>query len=282
MGIAINESNLKSGAIFLATYSRPQELKNCLNSATNQVGSVKPIIVVLHQRGVPEVLEVINHYRNQIDYLVEIDALGKTPLENINFNRILGYEFCFDYLKLDWVLAVEEDIVISKDSFDFCRQMIERYWKSSKFRGVNLGSFEIVDENHRNTYSKLSYGLHGQASAITSKTWKGMPRARLISKSYIEGFDAQVENFLKRGFFVTSNSSRYLDFGWNGTHAAADPKSEYYLRLNQSWVGVEFPTSSEFKLLQMKHKWRSDVMKYGFKSRLLNILKYWYFSMKKL
>lgn len=279
--MATNQSVSKTGAIFLATHSRPTELRNCLKSVTEQAGDIKPIVVVLCQRGNPEVQAVINEYKNRIHYLVEINAMGKTPLENINFNRILGYQICFDYLKVDWVLAIEEDTVISKDGFIFCQQMIERYWNYSRFRGVNLGSFEIVNEKHRNTYSKLSYGLHGQAGAITSKTWKKLPKSQLIIKSNAAGFDAQVENYLKRGFFITSNSSRYLDFGWNGTHASNNPNNEYYLRLNQSWVGADYSVSNEFQLLQIRHNWRSDVMKYGFKSILLNSFKHWYFSIKK-
>ncbi len=280
--MGIKELDFKSGAILLATHSRPVELRNCLNSATGQDGSIKPTLVVLHQRGNPEVREVIEEYKSKIDYLVEMDAFGKTPLENINFNRILGYKICFDYLNFDWVLAIEEDIVIAKDSFNFCQQIIRRYWDNSKFRGVNLGSYEIVDQSLRDTYSKLSYGLHGQAGAITRKTWKKLNRSQLIGRSSIEGFDAQVENYFKRGFFITSNASRYLDFGWNGTHAAPNPNNEYYLRLQQSWVNVDLPSSGDFRHLQIKHNWRRDAINYNFKSRITSFFKYWYYSIKKL
>lgn len=271
--MSILAENLR-GAILLATYSRPQELRNCLNSAIEQVGIARPQIIVVHQRGNKEVAQVISDFRPRIDYLIEVDTLGRSPLENINYNRILGYEICFDYLNFDWVLAIEEDIVISNDSFDFCNQTVEKYWRNPLFRGVNLGSYEIVSEKDKHTYSLLSYGLHGQAGAITKKTWRKLNKRSLFENSNRDGFDGQIEKFLKLGFFVTSNASRYLDFGWNGTHAASNEHDHYYSQLRQSWIGNLVSPYEEFKRKQIKHRWRKDSINFGIRSLIESRLKF--------
>jgi hypothetical protein len=263
---------MRHGAILLATYSRPKELHACLDSLANQESINKPIVVVIHQRGNEEVANVIDKFRSNITYLIEIDPFGETPLENINFNRILGYEFCFDFLKLDFALAIEEDIVISKDAYEFCDQLVNQYWDNPKFNGVNLGSFEKIDEKDFNTYSKISYGVHGQAAAITEKAWRKLNRGESFKRSGTEGLDSQLERIFKLGFFATSNASRYLDFGWGGTHAAKNLDDPYYQRLKESWVGDLYRYSGNYKLFQIHHSWRNDALPYGLWSITRNTL----------
>jgi hypothetical protein len=275
---SIEWREMRHGAILLATYSRPKELHACLTSVANQESKNRPIVIVIHQRGNEEVAKVIDKFRLNIKYLIEIDSFGKTPLENINFNRILGYEFCFDFLKLDFALAIEEDIVISRDAYEFCEQLVNKYWDHPKFNGVNLGSFEKLDEIDFNTYSRISYGLHGQAAAITEKAWRKIDRKDSFKRSEIDGLDSQVEPIFKRGFFATSNASRYIDFGWNGTHAARNSNDPYYKRLKESWVGDSYHFSGDYKLSQIHHSWRKDALPFGVWSRTRNTLtqvKHW-------
>jgi hypothetical protein len=276
-----DKSLAKQGAILLATYSRPDELEKCLKSLTNQLARVEPVIVVIFQRGNIQVQRVLEKFRQDIHYLFETDALGTSPLENINFNRILGYELCFEYLKFDWVLAVEEDIVISNDSFEFCNEAMTKYWKHPLFRGVNLGSFEKMNVVNKHTYSLISYGMHGQASAITKFTWDRLPKDRLRKSSSNDGFDGQVENFLKIGFFVTPNSSRYLDYGWNGTHASQDKRDNYYQLLRESWAGDVSVLPDNYLHMQVTHNWRADALKFGFQSVTTSIVKNFLINLKR-
>jgi hypothetical protein len=133
-------------------------------------------------------------------------------------------------------------------------------------------------ERDFNTYSKISYGLHGQAAAITEKAWRKIDRQEIFKRSGIEGLDSQLEPILKRGFFATSNASRYLDFGWDGTHAAKDSEDPYYQRLKESWVGDSYRFVGDYKLSQIHHSWRKDALPYGIWSRTRNKLmqvKHW-------
>jgi hypothetical protein len=250
------------GSILITAYSRPQELARCLESVTNQIGDVSYPIVVFRQKGNSEVSEVISRFLERISYLVEFNALGKTPLENINLNRILGYEFCFNILKSKWVLAIEEDIEISNDSVRFVEAMYLRYAKKKSFRGVNLGSMEPLQDNLKSTYSLLRYGLHGQAAAICDKTWQKFKVPQLIERSKTHALDGQLEFYLKSGFMVTPNNSRYVDWGWNGTHAPKDASHTYYSQLRQSWVGKEVELNSAYSRMDIRHAWRSDCKPY--------------------
>jgi len=249
------------GAVLVVAFDRPDELRKCLSSIVNQTGLNCPLIV-FHQIGNKSVKEVIDEYESRIQGLVSFTRLGETPLENINLNRILGYEYCFRILKSEWVLAVEDDIELGSDAIKFVSEMFHIHKKKALFRGVNLGSYETDDRASLEGYSRLSYGLHGQAGAIRKQTWDHFTRKNLIKKAKTVPLDAAMENFLKIGFMVTPNRSRYADNGWNGTHAPKNPNDSYFKKLRKSWVGNELFLVDKYQHQQIAHHWRADCRKF--------------------
>lgn len=245
------------GAVLVIAFDRANELRKCLSSIVNQTESDCPL-VVFHQIGNQSVKEVIDEYESKIHRLVSFTRLGETPLENINTNRILGYEYCFRILKSEWVLAVEDDIELGTDAIRFVTEMFQAYQRNVRFRGVNLGSFELSHQASLEGYSKLSYGLHGQAAAISERTWRHFNLKKLFEKARTTPLDSAMENFLKMGFMITPNRSRYLDNGWNGTHAPKDPNDSYFTKLRKSWVGTEPIFVGRYQHQQMPHSWRVD------------------------
>lgn len=259
----MKKKNLK-GLILVNVYSRDKEAKLCLNHISKANELLNLPILVVHQIGNKRVSQILKEYRNQIKHLIEIDGDNLSALENINKNRILGYSIGFDWMNCDWVLAVEEDTLIARDSIFFVEQIMERYHKALLFRGINLGSRQPFQSNLLATYSLLRYGMHGQASAITRKTWEHFDKKVLLEKSASIPFDSQIENYLKLGFMVTPNLSRYIDIGWNGTHAPKDPNSKYYAELKNSWVkNLEVRNNIYFRK-DISHTWREDVEIYKF------------------
>jgi hypothetical protein len=248
-----------NGIILVNTFSREIEVLKCLTHLLEANLRLKLPVVIVHQIGHNKVREVISQFRSSIDYLIEIDGKNLTPLENINRNRILGYQIGFDWLQADWVLAVEEDVLVSPDTLSFITKMMNIYFNKLFFRGINLGSREPRSSENFKTYSRLRYGLHGQASAITSKTWRHFNCQKLLQKSGTHPFDSQVENYLKHGFMVTPNNSRYLDNGWNGTHAPKNPDDKYYRELAASWVNFTPLAEDEYIFKNINHSWRQDV-----------------------
>ena len=247
-----------SGAILVATFARPIQLDKCLKSIFCQIENKPHPVVVLHQTGSSDVSKVLARYSDKIARKFELEPLGGSALENINLNRILGYEFCFKFLQCDWVLAIEEDVEVSSDALRFVEEMYERYHKRALFRGINLGSMEPFSEEMSNSYSLLRYGLHGQAAAISRRTWERFNVDYLVRSSKVAALDGQMELLLKSGFMVTPNNSRFVDTGWNGTHAPKDSNDPYYVRLRKSWVGSRVPSTVTYVRSEVEHSWRSD------------------------
>ena len=202
--------------------------------------------------------------------------MGRTPLENINHNRFLAYEVAFNEFRADWVLAVEEDVVLSKDAVVFTEFVVSKFSGRRFFRGINLGSREPFDERLFNTYSLLRYGLHGQASVIGKKTWKFIQRRSLIAKFSTHGFDSLIESHLKTGFMVTPNLSRSLDTGWDGTHMPNDQNDVYFQEMNKSFV-CEMDPPTHYFTLNILHRWREDLAIYKmYRTPQFILLTKWY------
>jgi hypothetical protein len=158
----------------------------------------------------------------------------------------------------DWVIAVEDDIELAPDAIEFVMQVHERYKNKKMYRGINLGSLEAPETVEINTYSLLSYGIHGQASAIPRKTWSRFNSGKAVVESISSPLDSLMESFLKTGFMVTPNRSRFKDNGWNGTHAPKDPKDSYYKNIEDSWTGYKMETIDRYIRVDHQHTWRSD------------------------
>lgn len=246
------------GAICIATYSRADDLDRCIaNIVSARRDSDIPLIVV-HQRGFESVSQIIAKWDSEIQVLVHSDTQGRSPLENINLNSLLGREVAFTWLGADWCLGVEDDIQISSDAIDFVREMYKRYYRNPFFRGVNLGSKIRFDASENSFYSLVRFGIHGQASMITRKTWRHFNVDSLRRRSNISGLDAMMEHYVKTGFMCTPRNSRYLDNGWNGTHSSSDPNNEHYLRIRESYFNGRSPSPENYEIKKFDSPWRED------------------------
>jgi hypothetical protein len=251
-----------SGIIAIPTFSRSEELELGLKHVVQANKNFGLPILVVHQIGNNKVAEVLKYYRGSIDYLIELDGTSYSPLQNINRNRLLCYQIGFNWLDLDWVLVVEDDVLIANDSINFVDSIMKRYFSYPGFRGVNLGSRIPKSDSNKLTYSKLRFGINGQASAITQRTWNYYNHKKLMRKSPSYPFDGEFEPFLKSGFMVTPNASRLKDIGWNGTHAPKDPNDTYFKESEASWVGTENLGADGYYLKNSSHNWRQDIRIY--------------------
>jgi len=256
--------SLNKGVILVNTYSRANSLKKCLESIETSNENFGYPVVIVHQEGFSEVALTLNDFSSTIDKIIRVNGDDKSPLENINTNRYLGYQICFNEFAADWVLAIEEDVEIAKDAIRFCSEMTWKYSGNIFFRGINLGSREKFEESISTTYSRQRYGLHGQAAVITRGTWKGISQRRIWRKFSTHGFDSLIEFQLKTGFMITPNNSRSLDTGWDGTHLPANQNDAYFVEIAESFVGFHEIDISEYTEKGMQHNWRSDIELYKF------------------
>jgi hypothetical protein len=251
------------GSITVAAFSRHVELDKCLKAIDVARGERKIQLIVVHQLGYPEVSKVIENWRTRINVLVSTDSQGTSPLSNINMNALLCREIAFKWLRSDWSLGVEEDTEIAPDALSFIEFAYEKYRKNLFFRGVNLGSKEVFQANMEFSYNLVSYGIQGQASMITSRTWRHFNGNKLRGNVNKSGLDSMMEHYVKSGFMCTPHNSRYLDNGWNGTHASTDPNDEYYVSLRKSFTHVTSNSESNYKRSKFQICWREDAHEFS-------------------
>lgn len=250
------------GAIVVFAYSRDQlldELLECINEL--QQGKKLPLILV-KQDGFEAVDEVIKKWRNQINILIESDGSAETVAQNISRNRILGYSSAFISLDVDWVLAIEDDVILANDTLMLVEHLINKYLLDKDFRGINLGSRIPYSLENHNTYCKTRYGIYGQASVITKLSWKRMNKFGILKEALNGHWDAAMESFVKTGYMVAPNNSRYIDRGWDGTHMSSDPNDSYYQDLRASFVPKETKISEIYKEFDTGYWWRKDLRKF--------------------
>jgi hypothetical protein len=253
---------ISKNSIVIFAFSRAELLRECINSVLNAEGSADWNRVIVHQLGHSDVQEVVSEFSDQFDLVLKLKKQKEDTLGNINFNRVFGMSVCFDLFESEVVLGIEEDTVIAFDALCFINEMFHIYKSRRAFRGINLGSLEVKTEDNLYSYSLLRFGLHGQAGALTKRTWEKLSLEELLSDISAEGWDSKIEYRLKSGFMVTPNASRLLDRGWNGTYAPSDSKHPYFENQRLSWIGNQRIPRMKYTRIDQQHSWRSDAINY--------------------
>ena len=252
-----------SGSILVLTFSRAELLDELLESVSNLKNRNEVTLIVVRQTGYEEVGKVIEKWRNNIEVLLEIDGVGNSIPENIGRNRLSGYAIAFDALGSDWVLAVEEDVLLAEDSLLFTKFIVDKLNRKRNFRGINLGSRLPLSDAGKISYCKTRYGVFGQGAVMTAKSWNKMQSWKIIESSRFGHWDAAMEAYMKTGLTIAPNNSRYLDRGWTGTHASSNPEDPYYLDLRNSFVGnVPLGASTNYKEVKIGYWWRRDLREF--------------------
>lgn len=264
--------------VLIICHSRAEELERCLSGFFSARGSEDYKVVVVRQLGFDDVADVLDRARDRISLLIEVEG-AESARDSIRRNRFIGYFACYQTLNADVVLALEDDVLISFDALDFVDAMFRRYSSNRHFRGINLGSIEPRTVALADTYSLLRYGIHGPASVLAKRTWHKLLRSPTVLESPGGHFDAAIESYLKTGFMVTPNNSRYLDVGYGGTHAPDNPDSSYFAGLRDSWVGVDPREGADYTRLETRHHWRDDAIGYHAWAtpyhRVVNLVRQW-------
>lgn len=250
---------MKFVVVFFA-FNRPNLLRMSVESFNNAEQSSHWQRILVWQRGFAEMKSEVKLLENFFDLVVETRGDQLTTLSNINFNRIIGMRIAFEDLKADFVLGIEEDSMISNDSLVFIQSVYQKYKKSYKFRGVNLGSLESRAYNNLSGYTRLRYGLQGQAGGLTKNSWKTCKKLLSRFDDDKVGWDSAIEYYLKTGYMVTPNVSRMNDLGWNsGTHAPSNPDHSHYRLLRENWLDDLCREVNSYQEIPIVHSWRKDV-----------------------
>jgi glycosyltransferase involved in cell wall biosynthesis len=257
-------------AIFLATYNRVELLDNCLKSIISAIDREKYVFFLIQQGSNENTSEVIKKYRSQIDFIFKVDGKDKTPLQNINYNRVKGYEIAFNELNCEYAIAVEDDTQISKDALVFVDRMMAKFSSHYNFGCVNLLSLGKASEDTQG-FSIYRSPLIGQGSAISAELWREFIRNGVRRRIESEPFDGAVEDLVKSKFSIFPNRSRILDRGWEGTHST-DRSDPYFISNEQSWIGDE-TTDDNYQHIQRFLNLRNDWVPYKQKENLYYLVR---------
>lgn len=267
-----SSSTTADGCVLVAFFARPQKVSECIGSLELIKAHTGVDIVAIYQRSDPAVYEILSGKRGIFKTIIDTEPLGDSPISNINRNRILGYEFCFNELGKKWVLAIEEDTKVALDSINLINYLVGKYSRKKDFRCINLGSRNYQPDVDPNSYSFYRYGMLGQGSVLTYRTWKQIQRLHRKRLKSCDGFDGIVENYLKTGFSIWPNTARIFDSGWDGTHGGGDPTDLYFVDQEKSWELTMTSKGNEYRFVQQESFWRIDRIKY---SRIANGF-YWF------
>jgi hypothetical protein len=271
------------GAIVVSTYSRPLEFQILVKTIFENSGHERLEKIFLVQDSNQELINIIESARDSRTSIFSIPAPSAVPLVNINLNRWNSQVIAFDIFQCDWVIALEEDVEIDKDTVTFVSAVFARFCDNKHFRAINLGSYEVGAR--RGQYSILNQGLHGQASAIPKATWEKIKSKIDMSDLNSLAYDWLVEPIVRSGFVIVPNSSYFKDNGWSKpTHAPNDPNDVHYLNLNNSYTSKDSTGPSDILHIQVEHEWpNSKVFQYSDFFRYLVILSnLWKFSRFRL
>lgn len=248
--------------ILVAAYNRVKSLDKLVCSLVKCAGFGEYKLVITYHE---EVAEVRNYLLcNNLANLISIPVYGKNrnALENININRIFGYQYCFEMLEADFVIGLEDDVEVGYDTLKFSEAMINRYSNDPEFRCVNLGSRQPFDEKLKFFYGKFRYGIFGQGSCIARQQYFKEKANQLYKWNSGRGLDGMLEPYYKSGFVVMPFVSRYINDGRGGTHAPEDPNDDYYRDLESSFVGISDFELAPYSKSEFSFKWREDCIPY--------------------
>jgi len=155
-------------SILIIAFNRPQHLLQLFKSLEDYCSSEIPQIVIVHQVGNNDVELLISEFKlkNKNCMVLKFDGSEKSLISNISFNRIEGLKFCFDVINCDYVIALEDDVVVGSDILKFTEFIMNKYWNKRNFRGINYGSHEKYSIDTSRYFSQVRFGIQGPGSAI--------------------------------------------------------------------------------------------------------------------
>lgn len=263
-------------AIFLATFNRTDLLQRCLESIINAKGIENYFFFVIQQDNNAKTAAVLESFKSRINEVMAVKSTFNDPIRNINANRVLGYKHAFEKLGCEYVVAIEDDTLISPDALVFVDQMYEQHAGDDSLGCINLISLGSSDESLC-AFSYFRSPLVGQGSAIDLRMWQELKLDQLQNRFIDEPFDGAIEDLMKCKKNIFPNRSRILDQGWVGTHSSSknDP---YFTKMQESWV----KNKEECKLFEhvqrelgLREDWieykRNQDLYFYFRKRILDL-----------
>ena len=148
-------------AVLIATRNRPEQLNTLLSSLSKSVNRISQVTIVSSGTNVSEIIN------NHCPYLpltyLHSEISGQIA------QKMKGIELISS--NTDWVLFLDDDLVISEDAID---NLIDNYLNNSKYKdvagfGLNLNNIELRGQNKFMSLFLKLVGLHSDTSGMILK-----------------------------------------------------------------------------------------------------------------
>ena len=265
----------KNGAVLLITFRRTEELKQTidyLHSAWNE--AYKELYVVVHTN-FPKVGRIVNEIGWINPQIIEVEHnVHETSAANISRNVLLGLTKVFGKIDIDFVTVIEDDICVSSDFLRFSSEIYKSEISNPHFMGVNGFSGAEYSAQMKDKYGRFRFGF-GWGWTIPRRTWdKVHSHIRSSPRSHWDGL---IEPIVKLGFVVMPHNSRIFNIGFGETASHTIEKSEYDIRLRESFGPIsEDSFITQYQLLNFDLNWRFDAVSYidpiDFRGKVVNSL----------
>lgn len=244
--------------ILLLVFNRPEKTKLTLQALRRLKAIENFELLIIRQEGCDEVKHIVNG----IDWIKNTHVVTNFNASDsvkyrINFNMHQGLSIAFDKVHADYVIVIEDDILLGYDFLVFCDEIHQKFFGQSKFRAINAFSAEEFSEKNISKYGLFRFGV-GKGWSINKDVW------RKLKSIWVEPLDAHfdciIEPWIRGGFVVMPYCSRSYDIGWgNSSHTPVDQHHEYYTRMKNSFVGSKrFPIQNYSLDQNIRFLWRSD------------------------
>ena len=148
-------------AVLIATRNRPQQLNTLLGSLSKSVNRISQVTIVSSGENVSE---IINNHRPYLPL-----TYFHSEISGQIAKKMKGIELISS--KTDWVLFLDDDLVIPDDAID---NLIDNYLNNSKYEdvagfGLNLNNIELRRQSRFMAFFLKLVGLHSDTPGIILK-----------------------------------------------------------------------------------------------------------------
>jgi hypothetical protein len=247
------------GAILVLCHRRTEHLQKVLDSLVNCANIENFTTVFVVQDPIPPVLKIVEAFPTDKRVLTVDGSSYSSPAQAINGNLFRGLNYVFWEMASDYVIVLEDDIVVSKDSLIYFTHVIHSFRGVRSFRGVNGFSMLVPPISLSNAFVKTHFGL-GWGWATDKRNFKRI--LRYWKGSEDDHWDFIFEPYIRSGFVVNPLRSRILNIGFDetATHTAAD--SSLGASIHESHIVPSDPNHPPGFEVDIDFIWRSRILNY--------------------
>ena len=269
-------------AILIVAYNRSKILLNNLKNLKRckNYYAFKKVLVL--QDAKKEIINKINKIDKKIIIIKTSYTSNYSIYSKVNNNTMKGFNFCFNKLASNYVVFLEDDIIVGYDFLCFCDYIIKKYQKIKNFFAFN-GFSKEHQANNKFSYSKFIYGI-GKGWAIPKRSFLMIKDHfnKILNPDCKRFFDVELELFIKKKFFVIMPyRSRTLESSSNGINFKKEFRySQFYKDWQKSFVGTYFFPIKQYNYVKnFDYFWRNDCLSFNKLNKLKSI---YFYDVKKI